>query len=40
MFTVVVPSAGPPTAIPLWVPALRAGCLGGRGDGEWSPRLG
>lgn len=31
MFTVVVPSAGPPTTIPLWVPALRASCLGGGG---------
>ncbi len=33
---VVVPSAGRPTAVPLWVPALRAGCLREGGDGEWS----
>lgn len=28
---VVVPPAGRPTAVPLWVPALRAGCLRGGG---------
>lgn len=28
---VVVPSAGCPTALPLWVPALSAGCLRGGG---------
>lgn len=36
---VVVPSAGRPPAVPLWVPALRAGGLRRRGDGEWSPCL-
>lgn len=28
---VMVASAGPPNAVPLWVPALRAGCLRGGG---------
>lgn len=32
---VMVPSAGCPTAVSLWVPALRAGCLREGGDGEW-----
>lgn len=28
---VMVPPAGRPTALPLWVPALKAGCLRGGG---------